>query len=470
MNAKLTQIVILISFITYIQMTQKQRILYISDIHLDLYYDSTASISSYQCKKIIESKTELQFDSNVTLNENDFGKLGCDTNLNLLNLMISKAYEEHLIRPFDKIIILGDSISHMLNMDKTNIKDNYEKTYLKIKEILLKYFSKLEIIFSIGNNDFVERYQTPQTIDNYNTQLTRIKSNLIFSSQKENIFKERTTKLNDKSITYLQPFYFYNISDNIVGIVINSIIFSEENQLNSSDFNEMLILEQFSNIVLKLDELRKMNKKAIFHYHIPIHCNYYKKMMNNWVKKLSHRFDLLIKEYQDVVIMIFSSHLHGSKISIREELTNDFLKEKKYYMPVFNIPAISPSNITNPGFSIIDISDNSIDNIISIFLDLELSNNKTPTFNYFDVKESFNLDNFYPITIYQFLRKRDSNILIFDKYLYYHTGGITQNTKSTLKNMFDSSEITVFDEKMIKCESYIIDISEMPIRCYHILK
>ena len=176
---------------------------------------------------------------------------------------------------------------------------------MKIREILLKHFSNIEIIFSIGNNDFLERYQTPQEIENYNNQLTRMKENLIFSSQKDNIFKKTTTILNNNSITYLQPFYFYNMSDNIVGVFINSIIFSEENQLNSNDFNEMLILEQFSNIVLKLDELRKMNKKAIFHYHIPVHCNFYKEMSNNWVKTFSHRFDLLIKEYSDVVIMIF---------------------------------------------------------------------------------------------------------------------------------------------------------------------
>ena len=336
--------------------------------------------------------------------------------------------------------------------------------------IKLKHFSNIEIIFSIGNNDFLERYQTPQEIENYNNQLTRMKENLIFSSQKDNIFKKTTTILNNNSITYLQPFYFYNMSNKIVGIFINSIIFSEENQLNKSDFNEMLILEQFSNIVLKLDELRKMNKKAIFHYHIPVHCNFYKEMSNNWVKTFSHRFDLLIKEYSDVVIMIFSSHLHESKISIREESTIDFLKEKKYYMPVFNIPAISPSNNTNPGFSIIDISDYSIENINSIFLDLEASSNKSPQFNYFNVRESFNLDDFSPITIYQFLRRRDSNKVIFDNYLNYRTGTIKQNSISTLKNKLYNGEITISDERMIKCESYIINKSEMPLKCYHILK
>jgi hypothetical protein len=469
----MTLVIILIISTILIQalcLKQTQRILYLSDIHFDIFYDSTAKVKPYQCKKVIETSPDIQFDPNVILSGEDLGMFECDTNINLLTLMLEKANEEHIKTPFDKIIILGDSIAHKLNKDTINIKNNYDRTFSKIQEMLLKYFPNIEIIFSLGNNDFIERYQTPPVVEQYNEQLARIKNNLIISSQKENIFIEKTISSNGNSKTYLQPFYFYNISDNIVGIAIHSTIFSIENNLLSNDFNNFLIDEQFMFIETKLEELRNMNKKAIFHYHIPVHCSYHKKMVNNWLKDFSHKFDLLAKEYSDTIIMIFSSHLHASKVAIREEFHEDFLKEKKYYMPVFHIPSISPSNKTNPGFSVVTISNENqtIDTINYTYLNLKNSTTSKPIFSNFNIKERFGLNDFKPFTIYKFLRKRDSNRKLFEEYLNYMNNALKEEKSiEGLNSNFD--DINVIYDKMIKCESYIIDITEMPIRCFHIL-
>ncbi len=45
------------------------RLLHISDIHLDLLYDSESNPDTYQCKKkVINTNNKITFDKNVILN------------------------------------------------------------------------------------------------------------------------------------------------------------------------------------------------------------------------------------------------------------------------------------------------------------------------------------------------------------------------------------------------------------------
>ena len=500
------------SFLNTNNNSKSLRILYLSDIHLDIFYDSNAKVENFLCKNLIYNRSEkIIFDPNPLLNNNDLGKFLCDTNFNLLNAILDKAKEEEKKGGlYDKIVILGDSFTHNLNKDIEYIIENYNKSIKHIKEEIKKRFPKTEILFTIGNNDFIERYDLPINLNDFKMQIERLEENLIYlPNSKEKLFKEIKIQIDEEEVREnildhdvsvssssdninskieYKPFtnnrvstkidieinrtwYSYKLTDGIMMIFLDSVIWSEYTNLGNLQIPRRLAEQQFIFLENELTKAKKDNYKVVLNYHIPVHCNYYdNKINNNWKEKYASIFDDLIYKYKENIMIIFSSHLHMGAFAIRN-------KKNTNYAPVFHIPGISPSNNSNPGFSIIRINiddtfNPNIDDISNYYLDLIISNlTKSISFKEFNIKTEFYLNSYDSDGFAKFLNKRDIDDEIFKLYINY-TSGLTNRNNGDNVEYLEGTQIDLYSELrkylMIKCSSYIISNNEIKEKCKYL--
>ena len=128
-------------------------------------------------------------------------------------------------------------------------------------------------------------------------------------------------------------------------------------------------------------------------------------------------------------------------------------------MPVISLPAISPSNNSSPGFSVIKYSTTEATDISYYYLDL--FSDWAPTFSEFNLRNELNIPNFKPTSLELFLNWRDSSEFDARQFMKMYSGRINYN----LQQMKSQLELDDTDLKMIFCTSYIIDSSEADSLC-----
>jgi hypothetical protein len=411
----------------FLQSDNRLKILFLTDIHLDIYYDSDAGVQELQCKKAkgitiynkdsAQKDPEFEFEiEKIKLKSNDYGKFKCDTNINLLKLILDKAKIEESKEPYDYIILLGDDISHNLNFDKKNMIKNYNATLKYINEELKSRFPTTTVLFTMGNNDFAERYVFPDK-EKYNSQMLVIEkyllnniNNLNYPSDTNLVTKtiknSINSNINSKDSDYYNSWYSYSLNNNITALFINSILLN--NRVDPATYSiekinqlEKLIEKQFIFMEKELKQAVKDNKQVIINYHIPIN-NFYAvfskdKMVNNVIEKHNVKFDDLIKQYRNNILCIFSGHLHYTSMSVRKSKPQDLntnsnnnndaslnvnnlksknLKKRRLpknynelinnyepYVPTFSMPGVTPVSGSNPGFSIVSFENSSVSSI-----------------------------------------------------------------------------------------------------------
>lgn len=450
LNKMILLSVLLISTAVCIQINAN--VLYLSDLHYDIYYDSTVSPYSYQCK--VPNQGSFTGFLEPTLYKDDLGKYYCDTNRNLLSLVIRDALKIHKQSPFSQIIIMGDLISHLLYKDSKNIEDNYTKTLKEIKDLIRGSFLGIPIMYIPGNNDFTTRYSIPNNLDQYSSELKRMEEFIAYSSTGETLFKEITLVINSVSTQVFAPWYSFKITSELIGIAFDSVLWSvSANSVVVDELSSKLADAQLDFIKEQIQIAQQSNQKIIFHNHIPIHCNFFdSKYQNNWHPKFSQAFDELMKNNSDTVALIFSSHIHVSPISVRRN-------ENNYYMPVLSLPAISPSNNSSPGFAVAKFTSTESYEISYYYLDL--IDSTLTSFIEFNLRDELNIPNFKASTLALSLKWRDSIAFDAKQHLKMYSGRIRYNTEQIIVEMGLKDN----DIKSIFCSSYIIQASEADSLC-----
>ena len=353
------------------------KMLMLSDLHLDLFYDEAVSVADHCRTKnipkekpitpqanllVTEDKINNNFLSNINSNNliidpipnqtnnieflntsADYGKYRCDTNKILFDLVLSKANE---LSNYDYVIILGDNINHWLNLSAPqDLESNYRNHFKYISDAL-KSFGKAKILWVIGNNDFHQRYNLPPK-DDYNRQVEVMREFL------GNPFAGSEVK-GTTDDGYLKTWYTYNLTDSIKGVFFNSVLFSVF-QADSADRARLIEL-QFEFIEAELKEAEasfvtdgKNSYKLMFFYHIPNTMSFYdNKKHLNWKVDYSERFDKLMFNYKDYVLMNFNGHYHLGGLGVRKQ-------DEMLYSQMVNVPGVSPSNNSGTGFAVVEL-------------------------------------------------------------------------------------------------------------------
>lgn len=432
---KITFFILLILYFNCLD-CKKVKVLYLSDIHLDLYYDSYGFPDKNQCKYYDNNNENVNF----TLIQQDLGKLGCDSNVNLLNKILNET-KKHT---YDFVIINGDSINHLLNKDKKNLEKNYIN-HLEYLNSALKSLNST-ILYSFGNNDFSSRYQGLKNSSEHNKELFQIRKTLFIINNEKKDIKETIKfngliNLNDINNDYYTFFgntwYSYSFNS-LTFIFLDSVLFSfkrieteEDKYRIKAQFN--FLNNELEKVYILNSVIPDNNQKVIMNYHIPPFLNYYRENFeNNWKKEYIEKYFEIVSKYKDLIILTVCSHYHYANISVNFEklkkrnlrneygfnstntnnidksvvIKNHLIETYTFYGFTYQIPGVSPSNFSKSGFSIVTIDDNMINDIESFILE-ELN----PDSNFYHI--SFKKSGFEEISsnsIFNFINKLSKNI------------------------------------------------------------
>jgi hypothetical protein len=435
-----------ITFLLFINILANEQLnfLFLTDIHLDLLYDSLSNHETL-CRN-----TESPF--NMTLYNYDFGRYDCDTPTTLFNSMLNNLKQNQ--DKLDLIILNGDQIAH--NLYKVPLGDDKlenKKLYKKIFEFIYKNFQIMypgvPILPVIGNNDFYEHYTTPDP-DSKKEQVNYFKS-LYFNNTAmlDNLNTDHEATLNDGM------YYSYKFKEGLKFIMFNSVIYSYNNK-------------KFSNIDCDrelewLERELNTNEKKIICMHVPPYPFYYDNRTEFYIREeYMKKFDDLMYKYKDTVVNVLSSHLHWMKFGIRfksqlvnyvfhestlpetdmDRFINTIVRSKKIlnrskqlrvveekYFNVINFASLSPVYDNSPTYSVIKFNSgiHQIDNIKTFHANL---NNTLPVHSgsnldwdiQYDLKKDFGFSTFDNEDIYDFIYNRVQQLEI-KKLLPYYLGG-----------------------------------------------
>lgn len=428
--------------LTFISLTEK-KLLFLTDVHLDLLYDSNSPISDVHCR----NKNDYL---NHFLNQYDYGKYHCDGTVNLLQSALS--HMKLKVPNPDLFIIGGDMVAHKIfqlpfDSDKTENKKIFKQTVEAITSMIKDTFPNVKILPLIGNNDFYEHYNTPN-------EESRLEQLDFF---RRTFFKDKTNCNEDFDSSTERGLYYSYYSNELEMrlIFLNSNFFSLEN----SNLNALDAETELDWLEGELRASQRKNEKVFILMHIPpypfcLRSKVLFMMHEDYVRKI----ELLGLLYRNTIVNILSSHTHWSKMGVRKVIDEAevFKRRKERFnlikiatrssnedgvkiLPTFNFPSLSPINSNNPGYSIVTIEEKRIKNIESYFGDLSstLDQKMEKTKNvevtpekfwvfYYNYKEEFNFSRFDSNELDEFVNKRLKEDSVFRKYSLF-IGGYNKN-------------------------------------------
>ena len=498
--------------------TNLKRILYLTDLHLNHFYDSNENIKSH----CINNAKVYSY----ILNKQDFGKLKCDSNINLLNSLLDD-FKINNKKKLDLIIIGGDSIFHGIDeykskfIEKNSSSKNEAKEIFKIiKNKILEKLNNDNIIYVPGNNDFIERYSTPEK-NSLQDQVKTIREIFL-----QNLYDKNKKLFNvDFDDTLNKGFYYtYDFSNKVRFIIMNTVFFSVKN--NGVDFSNPnnSAVEHFNWIENQIKKAAGENKQVILLGHIPAYLNYYEnKTEFSFRENFSDLFTKLLYVYKKNILYYFSSHCHLPRVAVRFNIENNgpdyncrnvntlenkrFLtyesmkinqifkfsevkKDKNYlfYAKSILFPSLSPIFSNHPGYSVLefDLDTNHISDIeikffnmgqSNLFLDFLVKNNYS-TNNYNstnlivnDYINKITLDNKNSISTFQ--EKTSLNLVDLEEKNRGNLLKLFWNTKFSFRNdfkfdKFDSADFSDFifsrlykDENLNKYLSFMMGYNQV---------
>lgn len=220
-------------------------------------------ISVYSCLKVLVL-TDIHL-SIKDLNNNDKEVTTEDLLVSLLN-KVKNTYKEN--KP-DVIIINGDNLAHGVTTPELNPYKMTVEERIKLAEktfsIFIKkfdeneYFNGIKILPSVGNNDSLERWSTPN----------KPKNTVYYKSFIKLIFRDNTvTGFNEDLQKTLEDGFYYSFTkDNVKLISLNSLYFTLNNTDNSEDSK---ITTKNILAFLRRELENCINKcKAVVYFHVP---------------------------------------------------------------------------------------------------------------------------------------------------------------------------------------------------------
>jgi hypothetical protein len=349
-----------------------KKILFLSDIHLEILYDSKSSSSkTFKCKNTNDYLRNdfLQY---------DYGRFQCNPSEILLRSALLKAKNESTT--YDIIIINGDHIAHGLyNLKVGNEslnKELFTKTYERVYEIIREYFPTSITISAIGNNDFYEHYKIPDSASKRNQ--TEIIKRIVF---KDRLYKEQDRFNKYVNYTIEDGLYYSYRFGRTKFIVLNSNYFYKEVDAGQS----------MKQLIWLKDELRNLrpSEKCFIICHIPAYPHFYNFTPGFFFSEDALRIiRKLMYEYRNKIQAFFNGHTHWNSIrvatyfdniyqlrrlykrknEISKKLSSFMLNSKKqeHFFPAFVFSALTPIYMNNPGFTLLQF-----DGISSKILEIE---------------------------------------------------------------------------------------------------
>jgi len=359
--------------ITFIR---SSKILFISDIHLDILYNShsptKAAKSYFNCHNITHFL-------HGQADEFDYGRFNCNTPESLLRMTLTRALLEDSLPSI--VMLGGDFVAHgIVKLNITNDADKkinlelFKNTLKKVISIIREYIPEpIPVLPAFGNNDFTDHYNIPSDATR-KEKYTYVKELFFSNAVSDKTFKHKLNR--DFQNTIMQGLYYsYQFNDKFNMIFLFSNYFSIKNKSPTEEeaFNQLIWLEK---TLLSLN-----TKQAIIVLHIPPYAFYIEgKASGLWHSKFTKIFEGICYKHKKKISVILSGHTHWSRIMGRKYineykpiLKKNFLKKKENenYLGVITLPSVTPVYYNNPGYSTIIIEGSIISNIIVDFADLK---------------------------------------------------------------------------------------------------
>lgn len=428
-----------------------KNILYLTDIHLDLLYDSD---SPFIGEFILRCKNRKNLEESTT-KPYDYGRYYCNSNENLLKRTLDDAKKKY--NDVAAIIVSGDQIAHgLINLDLNKTKDEnkilYKKTFSTIYHNLKQTYPYATIITAIGNNDFYQHYDFMDESSRLE-QISFLKS-LYFENFDPQYFNS------DFNETISNAFYYsqYEPTLNIKFIVLNTVILSLKNQ--KKILSDEFAWKQFEFLERELQLAKKVGQSVILVFHIPPFAYY---VNNNveffYYEEYSQKMEKVIYDFKNIIINVFTGHIHTSKVGVRSRLVGNFLPQKSIeqnskfgfaprsveidnFFSSVSFPSLTPIFSNNPGYSIIKFNPEflKIEEIEIHHADLKKTLNEDMTLsrnenispeNLFSIIYSFKKDfgffNFDNSDFYNFISNRINDAAILSKYTMFSIGARKSN-------------------------------------------
>lgn len=401
------------------------RVAILNDLHLDPYYDPAATLQE-DCRGPNPFKL-------LGLKNSEFapyGRYGCDTSVNLINLFMSKL--KVLGGDIDVIMVGGDYTAHDIAAKRGVKPANYAMLKSIIADCFSQYiapmFPNSIVIPTIGNNDVKFHYEfptTPEEAEEYYGFLYNLWWDHIGANQKYS-GKDQVRE------TLMKGGYFvYHHSDNLSFMAINSLYFSVKNAKYSSDISH----KQLDWIEATLRDSEE-NRKFILNMHVFPGMYNPGERQQFWMDEFNNRFDDIMRKYGDKVLMLNGAHTHisdirGSWVAQNATSVKSFLKgessEKRPYYANFVSPSFSPYYLNNPGFTTFTVDDANgrIHNITTHFLQLDKTYEQgTHEIVYHSVhyERDFGIKEWSPKEVFNFMERAQNDQEFFKKFLVLKLG------------------------------------------------
>lgn len=434
-----------------------KKILFLSDVHLDLLYNSPTSNNLDFLLRCKNSSDFLTHDPE----KYDYGRYSCNPSEVLIQTVLKDAKLKN--KELDLVILGGDMIAHGLydldlhDQSKQKNKELYRQTFHKVISIIREQYPYVKILPVHGNNDYYEHYQSPDESSKIE-QIKFLKS--LYFNETEHFFdpNQFNQDFND-TISHGMYYSYFDLNLGVRFISLNSNMFSIKNNKISEEESE----KQLDFLERELQNMHNKNEKGFLMFHIPPYPQY----VNNkteffFYENFAERMESLVYKYKANIINTLCGHLHWSKGGVRsfDSLSgnypgsdtdkliskyirftgNNFLQpkvKKIKYFSLINFPSVSPVFKNNPGYSVINFSSEKkrIVNIETHFADLHQTLDDNDEFsknievhpemlfsNVFSYRDDFLFSEFNDDDFYDFIYKRLEMPTLFRNYQLFIAG------------------------------------------------
>lgn len=395
-----------------------EKVLCISDIHFDPFYDTTL------VERLINADHSSWADIFDSSKDKSLGRYGEDANYFLLKSALSDLSKKR--NKMDLIYISGDFLSHEFienfykysgSDSQTLLRDFIEKTIRFLKNEFDEYLPDIPVILALGNNDsYCGDYMLEPMGDFtqmfFETWNDRIPGNADYSEK--------------ASMGYFDLYYPEGSKNRFV--VLSTVYNSPkyENQCGTTNINPAE--EQFKWLQQILIESKQNGDVVNLLYHIAPGADVYStikkdedckgKIVLQWKDEDAIRFYNLVYEYKDVINTQIAGHIHRDDFRV-------FVKSGEPFGFIHLNPAISPIYYNNPSYQILTVDMKTFDIKNAQTYYLNLPDNEGVWINEYDFNIAYNQNGVNKNSLYNVAGKIQTDGDVKQRYFQYYTSFLT---------------------------------------------
>ncbi|KAL9951354.1 hypothetical protein ACROYT_G044005 [Oculina patagonica] len=314
--------------------------IHVSDINLDLKYNSSISRSDF-CR-FNEAAKPTEFGA-------PYGRIGCDTPVLLLNSSLEAMKNVSSGKNLEFVLISGNLSPHVVIPDKQRILQGIVATANNTHA----FFPDIPVFPVLGLNDFLVPYILPNSSDWYETVLSYWAPLIVCDGCPVDVNEPTTMAVLKK--TFLEGGYYNaSIADGkMVLIVLNTIYWHYRSNRDDPKVNETA-LRQISWLENQLESAKEQGKKVLIASHIPPGMDI-AEHEPFWLPIYTKQYlDLVAGKYRTVVAGQLFGHMH--KDDFRLQLL-DPVKDSSDIKKSFALlaPSLSPDYNSNPAFRMMSL-------------------------------------------------------------------------------------------------------------------